>query len=300
MDLDLAGRGVRGVTRSYASIVVLTHNRRHLLEQCVENVLSRTSACTTEIVIWDNASTDGTAAYLDDLADPRITVVHHPTNIGVNAYARLFPRTSGEYLIEVDDDVIDAPRDWDRTLIEAFEKLPTIGYLAANLVHNPHDITSGVMYGVNAHLYHTEIVNGVHLKAGGPVGGWCSVTSRELHDRVGGWSERGEAFWQEEGVFLERLDAIGYRSACLEDLCVTHASGPYYASTPPEKLAYWRSYHRSVARKNAVKRVLLRVPALGTLNARHGWFEPPRERPDYLRLYDSTAATASSPPQIPD
>ena len=134
-------------------------------------------------------------------------VVHHPKNIGVNAYARLFPETAGDYLIEVDDDVIDAPEAWDGTLLEAFEKLPEIGYLAANLAQNPHDITSGVMYGINAHLYRTEEVDGVRLKVGGPVGGWCSLTSRELHDRVGGWSEQDEAFWQEEGVFLEGLGA---------------------------------------------------------------------------------------------
>lgn len=102
-----AGDAITGLGR--VSIVVLTHNRCHLLRQCVDNVLLRTSGRTGEIVIWNNASTDGTAAYLDTLIDSRIRVVHHPTNIGVNAYARLFPQTTGDYLIEVDDDVIDAP-----------------------------------------------------------------------------------------------------------------------------------------------------------------------------------------------
>src|SRR5262245_40222160 len=131
--------GDAGEQQRRVSVVVLTHNRCHLLRQCVENVLLRTSERTTEIVIWNNASTDDTAAYLDTVTDPRITVVHHPTNIGVNAYARLFPRTAGEYLVEVDDDVIDAPPGWDSTLLDAFEKLPDIGYLAANLAPNEHD-----------------------------------------------------------------------------------------------------------------------------------------------------------------
>jgi GT2 family glycosyltransferase len=276
------------------SIVVLTHNRCHLLRQCVENVLERTSTLTTEIVVWDNASTDETADYLDGLSDPRIRVVHHPTNIGVNAYARLFPTTSGDYLIEVDDDVIDAPENWDASLLDAFEKLPNIGYLAANLAYNPHDVTSGVMYGVNAHLYRSELVNGVQLKVGGPVGGWCSLTSRKLHDEAGGWSEQDEAFWQEEGVFLERLAELGYSAAYLETLRVTHAGGPHYSRTPPEKLAYWRSYNRTVARKNAVKRLLLGVPPVRRMNARHGWFQPPQERPDYVRLYGDEAATPAA------
>ena len=272
------------------SIVVLTHNRRPLLQQCVENVLLRTSELTGEIIIWDNASDDDSPQYLDQLEDPRLRIIHHPANIGVNAYARAFRQATGDYLVEVDDDVIDAPPRWDETLVKAFEKVPHIGYLAANLAHNPHDITSGVMYGINAHMYRTEEVNGVRLKVGGPVGGWCSLTSRELHDRVGGWQEHKQAFWQEEAAFLDRLLSLGYGCACLEDLLVTHASGPHYARTPPAKLAYWRSYTRSASRKDAVKRSILRVPMVRSLNERHEWFHPPRERPDYLRLYSDVDA----------
>ena len=51
------------------AIVVLTHNRAELLRKCVENVLQRTSPATAEIVIWNNASSDHTAAYLDSLDD---------------------------------------------------------------------------------------------------------------------------------------------------------------------------------------------------------------------------------------
>jgi GT2 family glycosyltransferase len=278
------------------SIVVLTHSRCHLLRQCVENVLQRTSERTTEIFIWNNGSTDDTAAYLDGLTDPRIEVVHHPTNIGVNAYARLFPRTSGEYLVEVDDDVVDAPPRWDETLLEAFDRLPEVGYLAANLAQNPHDVTSTVMYGINAHMYRSQEVNGVRLKVGGPTGGWCSMTSRELHDRVGGWSVQDRAFWEEEGDYLERLRRLGFGCAILEDLRVVHAGGPYYSQTPPEKRAYYVSYHRSVARKNAVKRALLQLPSVRRLNARLGWFEPPRERPDWVILYEESAADSDPTP----
>ena len=80
------------------SIFLLTYSRCHLLRQCVENVLAKTSALTSEIVIWDNASTDDTAAYLDSLTDPRIKVVHAPTNIGMNAYDRAVQLTHGTYL----------------------------------------------------------------------------------------------------------------------------------------------------------------------------------------------------------
>jgi glycosyltransferase involved in cell wall biosynthesis len=162
------------------AIVVLTHNRVHLLQQCVENVLGRTSELTREIVLVDNGSTDGTAAYLDGLMDTRLQVIHNEGNLGQNAYKPAFATTTGHYLVELDDDVIDAPADWDRTLLEAFQNLPTCGYLAANLANNPHDTTAQIMYGPSASAYRLEERNGVRLKVGGAIGGWCAMTSRDL------------------------------------------------------------------------------------------------------------------------
>src|SRR6185312_8789393 len=85
--------------RATVGVVVLTHNRCDLLRSCVEHVLLRTSPATTEFVIWNNGSTDGTREYLDALQDPRFTIVHHPENIAMNAYARAFRLTTAEYLV---------------------------------------------------------------------------------------------------------------------------------------------------------------------------------------------------------
>jgi GT2 family glycosyltransferase len=255
------------------AIVVLTHNRAHLLEQCITNVLGRTSAETTEIVIWDNASTDGTRELLDALDDPRVRVVHHPTNIAQNAYAHAFALTTAPYMIEVDDDIIDAPHDWDATLLSAFTRLPRIGYLAASLVDNPHDDTARDIYGRLAHLYRTEVVNGVRLKLG-PVGGGCTMTSRAIHDEVGGFpQDKKRVFFLEAAAYIRKLKKAGYEAAYLDGLEVLHAGGPYYYEITPEKRAYWEGYNRSVRRKNAVKRALLKVPFVRPLNDRYKLFE---------------------------
>ena len=114
-------------------IVVLTHNRVHLLRQCVENVLSVTSDATRQIVIWNNGSTDGTREYLDSVEDTRIKVVHHDGNIGQNAYAPAFEMISEAYLVELDDDVVGAPEGWDAIMRDSLKRLPNIGFLAADL-----------------------------------------------------------------------------------------------------------------------------------------------------------------------
>jgi GT2 family glycosyltransferase len=265
------------------SLVVLTHNRVHLLRKCVENVLARTSDATREIVIWNNASTDETAEYLGTLEDPRIRVVDHPENIGQNAYAEAFALTTQPFMIELDDDVTDAPERWDETLLQAFQRLPKIGFLAANLVDDPNDEASYVMHHHYAHLYTRVEENGIRLLKG-PTGGGCTMTSRELHDRVGGFRQtEGEIFWLEDQAYVEDIAKLGYEPAFLEDLRVHHTGGPYYAPPSPEKAAYWDAVVRGRLRKIMVKRALLRIPLVGRLNARYGWFEPP-ESPDDWRF----------------
>lgn len=256
------------------SIFFLTYNRCHLLRKCVENVLSCTSELTTEIVIWDNASTDETAAYLDSLDDPRLIVVHSPTNIGMNAYDRAVQRTHGTFLIELDDDVIDAPDEWDRTLLEGFQRLPEIGYLAASMVDDPNSVCAAIFHDPDAAYVRRE-VNGVTILEG-PTGGYCTITTRELYDKTGGFGqEKSLVFWGEEQPFVEKLAALGYGHAVLADLEVHHASGPFYSEVVKEKNAYYTWKDRRTRRRDRVKRVLIKVPGVARINEQHGFFHVP-------------------------
>lgn len=257
------------------AVVVLAYNRVHLLRQCVEKVLLRTSPLTTEILIWDNASVDGTPAYLESLTDPRITVVRNPTNVGLSAYADAFPRTTADHLVVLDEDVIDAPHEWDRTLLEAFVRLPDVGFLATSQVDDEHSLCAHIMHHDDRHLYEEREVNGVRLLEG-PVGGWCAMTSRTIHDLVGGFpSHKKKVFFHFDGEYITALEGHGLRASILQDLEVFHASGPYYSEFLPEKHEFYADLVKRRARKDAVKRVLLRVPMARSLNARYSWFSPP-------------------------
>jgi GT2 family glycosyltransferase len=258
------------------AVVVLTHNRVHLLQKCVENVLLRTSHATREIVIWDNASPDATREYLGSLEDPRIRVVTSEKNIGQNAYARAFRLTTAPYLVELDDDVVDAPAEWDLMLLDAFKRLPRIGFLAADLEDDPHDLAARARHHVRPHEYTLVVENGVRLLTG-PAGGGCAMTSRELNERAGGFREKkNEVFWLEDEAYIKDLERIGFGSAVLADLKVHHTGGPHYTVTPKEKADYWRRYKARRARRMAVKRMLYRIPLFPRLNARFRWFVAPR------------------------
>ena len=257
------------------AVVVLTHNRVHLLRRCVENVLMRTSPATTEIVIWNNGSTDGTRVFLDALDDPRIEVLHSERNVGFNGYARAFRRTTAPFMVELDDDIVDAPQGWDAMLRDAFVKLPDVGFLAADLVDDPHDPASRFRHHVRPHEYVEAEEHGVRLLLG-PAGSGCAMTSRAINEQAGGFREReNEVFWLEDAAYIKDVERLGLRAAVLADLVVHHTGGPHYAQEPPEKVEYWRRYWADRARRDAAKRILVRLPFVRRLNARYGWFVAP-------------------------
>jgi len=263
------------VAEASVAIVVLTHNRVHLLRECVENVLMRTSPLTTQIVIWNNGSLDGTREYLDGLAEPRIRVVHSDKNVGQNGYARAFRLTDADFLVELDDDIVDAPQDWDAMLVDGLRRLPDVGFLAADLEDDPYDLAAHYRYRIRPHEYVPAEENGVRLLLG-PTGGGCAMTPRTVYDRVGGFRENKRfVFWQEETAYIEDIRAAGFRAAVLADLKVLHHGGEHYAGVSAEKAAYWAQWERRLRRRAAVKRVLFHLPLFRRLNARFGWVADP-------------------------
>jgi GT2 family glycosyltransferase len=260
------------------AIVIPAYNRLHLLRQCVENVVLKTSELTREILIWDNASDEETASYLDSLDDRRIRVIHSSENLGQNTYAHAFPLTTSEFLVQVDDDVIDAPVNWDASLLDGFRRLPDIGYLATNLVDDGHSLAAEILHRRDRHLYNRREVDGVRI-LDGPTGGWCAMTSRAIHDEVGGYPEnRDFVFWLADEAYIKQIRRRGYKVAILEDVEVFHANGPYYSDEFPEKKRFWSAYHAAEERKETIKRRLLCIPLMRQLNERYGFFVAPAER----------------------
>ncbi len=150
-------------------------------------------------------------------------------------------------MVEVDDDVVDAPKHWDATLLDAFVRLPQIGFLAADLEDDPHDVASRVRHHGRPDAYTLVEENGVRLLKG-PTGGGCAITSRELNERVGGFRQHTkEIFWLEDEAYIEDIERLGFGAAVLADLRVHHTGGPYYSVESKEKAEFWKRW-RATAR----------------------------------------------------
>ncbi|RJE80947.1 glycosyltransferase [Paracoccus sp. JM45] len=85
---------------------VVTHNRLEKLVTTVERLLSEP---VSRVVVVNNASTDGTAAWLDQLTDPRLIVHHSKENLGgAGGFSIAMEiarnRTDADWIVVMDDD----------------------------------------------------------------------------------------------------------------------------------------------------------------------------------------------------
>ena len=104
--------------KSPVAAIVVTYNRLELLRQCVEALRAQTAAC--DILIVDNASTDGTANWL--ASQPDLYCRNTGSNLGgaggFNFGMRWAVEAGYEYVWVMDDDTLPRP-DALQKLLEA-------------------------------------------------------------------------------------------------------------------------------------------------------------------------------------
>ena len=88
----------------FFSVVISTYNRRQVVTRCVESCLRQTFP-SFEVVVVDDGSTDGTREALEARDDPKIRVVAHGENRGINPSRHTgVTHSRGEWLVVVDSD----------------------------------------------------------------------------------------------------------------------------------------------------------------------------------------------------
>lgn len=101
------------------SVVIVSWNALPLLQQCLPSVVA-TDYPDLEIVLADNASTDGSADWVEATL-PSVKVVCHPENwLFCRGNNEAIPHTTGDYVCLLNNDV-EVPPDWLGPLVDAME-----------------------------------------------------------------------------------------------------------------------------------------------------------------------------------
>ncbi|HEY9878406.1 MAG TPA: glycosyltransferase family 2 protein [Leptolyngbyaceae cyanobacterium] len=171
------------------SIVITTYNRLDLLKRAVDSALNQTVPC--EVIIADNASTDGTEAYAHSL-EGRVIYKRNPTNLNhagaVNAGVEV---ASGAWIKLVDDDDYLAPTCIER-MVDAIARHPQAvicSCRAAQIDTNGKELSCTAPTGPGKVFYipQTAIHYGMFLEQV-PFGTPIQVAvQREAFLKSGGW-----------------------------------------------------------------------------------------------------------------
>jgi glycosyltransferase involved in cell wall biosynthesis len=93
------------------SVCVPTFNRAELVKQSIESVL-RQSFEDFELIVSDNASTDGTEQVVRSFGDERIVYVRNPQNVGIlRNWNRCLAHSKGEFITFLPDDDLMMPEN---------------------------------------------------------------------------------------------------------------------------------------------------------------------------------------------
>ncbi|MFL5950816.1 MAG: glycosyltransferase family 2 protein [Gaiellaceae bacterium] len=102
------------------SVLLATHDDARFLREATDSVLAQ-SLADLELLVVDDASTDGTAELLAEVNDPRLTVLQNEQQLGLAASLnRALERATGKYVARLDADDV-AREDRLRLQIERLE-----------------------------------------------------------------------------------------------------------------------------------------------------------------------------------
>ncbi|ADU67184.1 glycosyl transferase family 2 [Desulfurispirillum indicum S5] len=113
------------------SVVIVNWNGRHHLEACLGSLFQQTMA-GYEVILVDNGSHDGSAAYVA-ASFPQVRLVNLAENMGfATGNNRGIEQACGEYIVTLNNDTRVAP-DWLETLVDVADRYPQAGMVGCRI-----------------------------------------------------------------------------------------------------------------------------------------------------------------------
>ena len=219
-----------------ASIIVPCFNQLEFTRHCLQALIRHTRQ-PWELIVVDNGSTDGTAAYLagvQDLSAVPVTAITNARNLGFPAAVNQgLEVAQGEFFVLLNNDAVVTDA-WLDHLIALTTADPTIGLTGPMSNYAPPpQLVEEVPYRdleemqVFARRWRDE--HGGKWFTVGKLSGFCLLMTRAVHDKVGGLDERfGIGFFDDDDL-AERARRAGLQLAVAHDLFVHHFGSRTFA-----------------------------------------------------------------------
>ena len=212
---------------SKTSIIILTYNNLDYTRLCLDSIFAKTDHPEFEVILVDNASTDGTPAFLEEYAKTQsnLKFILNSSNLGfAGGNNQGASAATGEYLVFLNNDVI-VTRGWLSTLT-SYLRDPQVGMVgpvtnsSGNECQIPVDYTGPDGLDAFAERYTREHQGqSFEIKV---LPFQCVAMRKVVFDEIGPLDERFGIGMFEDDDYAFRLARKGYRILCTEDAYIHH------------------------------------------------------------------------------
>lgn len=245
------------------AVLLLTLDQKEKTLRCLAS-LAGVREPGFDTVVWDNGSTDGTAAAIRE-AFPGVLAHRHPSNLGVasgrNAAARLAIETFGsDFLLFLDNDMtvepdflaaLAAPFADDPELAQTTPKIRMLGQ--ADRIYGAGGCRVDFASARTNHVGYGEPDRGQYDRAVRciPSGG-CMLVRRAVFEELGGFDPVFDPYGPEDLDFGLRARRAGYHALYVPEAVVYHEPRPgrtaigggYSAAYARNKARLWMVFMR--------------------------------------------------------
>ncbi len=210
------------------SVVVITYNNLALTQACLQSLKDETHYANSEVIVVDNASTDGTPEYLQAWAqggDGRFVVLNAENRGFAAANNQGLKLARGEYLVMLNNDT-EVTAGWLRTLMSHLRTEPTLGLVGPVTNNIGNEARIRIDYANNEemrrkakaytlqHLGETFSIRTLAF--------FCVMMPRKVYEQVGQLDEAYGLGFYEDDDYCRRVEEAGWRLECAEDVFIHH------------------------------------------------------------------------------
>jgi len=233
------------------SIIILNWNTRALLRECLHS-LHREAMTDNEIIVVDNASTDGSPQMVQD-SFPQVKLLTNTHNLGFTiANNQGMKIAQGRYILLLNSDTLASRAALD-ALVQFMDNHPDVGACSPRLLRpdgtpQPYafgkDPTPGYLFArgfnqiiLRRHLHNWGIDKPLAVDW---VSGACLMVRREVIEQVGGLDENIFMYFEDNDWCL-RIRKAGWKVFYVPQAEITHIGGQSLNQNPKARQAYYQS-----------------------------------------------------------
>lgn len=222
------------------SIIIITYNNSKYNKLCIESIYSKTAYPNFELIIVDNASSDGTVEYLQEVAAQRenIKLILNKDNKGFAGGNNVgIKEAEGEFIILLNNDTI-VTRGWISGLLKYLDD-PAIGMVGpvTSWTGNEAKIEVGYSSPDGIEKFAEEYTS-KHRNESFDIAMlamFCVALRKSTVDKVGLLDEQFGVGMFEDDDYSYRIKQEGLRVVCAEDVFIHHFGRVSFSKIEQEK-----------------------------------------------------------------